>query len=291
MNSTIRIQQLQAPFVYKSMEAIEMERTKPSKEVQPHRHNFFTVIALENGVGTHQIDFKNYALKAHTVYFVSPEQIHQLEVEPDTLALLKGHVMMFTPDFLLKYSISPEALTEMSLFFNCDESKPLSLTATDMERILPFFEKFKSEIDKQQPYQWEAVGAWLKLFLLECNRLKYENQEKNIKLDKRQADIVRHFKNDVEKHFRTWHQVADYADSQHLTSNYLNEIIKSETGTSAKDFIMNRLILEAKRLARFSEMSAKEIAYSLGYEDAAQFSKFFKKCEGISFSTFREMRE
>ncbi len=273
------------------MEEIEIERNTKKSDQKPHRHHFFTIIAVENGVGSHQIDFKNYPITPFTLYFISPEQIHHVEIEPNTESLLKGHVMMFTPDFILKYSISPQQLTEMSLFFNCDESIPLTLTAIEMERLLPFFEKFKNETEGNAQYKWESLGAWLKLFLLECSRLKNETQQKNIKLEKRQAEIVRHFKNDVENHFKSWHQVGDYADAQHLTSNYLNEIIKAETGTSAKDFILNRLILEAKRLARFSDMSAKEIAYSLGYEDIPQFSKFFKKCEGVSFSAFRENAE
>jgi len=99
---------------------------------------------------------------------------------------------------------------------------------------------------------------------------------------------VKQFKNDVELYFRTHHKVNEYADRQHLTANHLNEVIKSETGTSTKDFIQNRLLLEAKRLARYSNLNAKEIAYRLGYEDVAHFSKFFKKWEGVAFTEFRE---
>jgi AraC-like DNA-binding protein len=82
--------------------------------------------------------------------------------------------------------------------------------------------------------------------------------------------------------------VADYARAQHLSSNYLNEVIKSETGSSAKDWIQQRLLLEAKRLAQYSDLPAKEIAFSLGYEDVAHFSKFFKNLEGHSFSEFKQ---
>jgi AraC family transcriptional regulator, transcriptional activator of pobA len=45
--------------------------------------------------------------------------------------------------------------------------------------------------------------------------------------------------------------------------------------------------LEAKRLARYSDLSVKEVAYELGYEDVAHFSKFFKKNQGLAFSDFR----
>jgi AraC-like DNA-binding protein len=129
------------------------------------------------------------------------------------------------------------------------------------------------------------------LFLLECKRLKATQKIANKSWDNRQAEIVKQFKNDVERFFRQQHKVNEYADHQHLTANHLNEVIKNETGTSAKEFIQNRLILEAKRLARYSELNAKEIAYQLGYEDVAHFSKFFKKCEGIAFTEFREKVE
>jgi AraC family transcriptional regulator, transcriptional activator of pobA len=288
MSSAIRIAHLNVPFIYKTMQAIEAEKPAKKGEGQPHRHDFFTIIAVENAMGIHQIDFKDYDLTPFTLYFISPEQIHHLEIRDNREGVLHGHVIMFTTDFLLKYSVSPEQLTEMALFFNCDETKPLVLTAAAMAQLHPFFEKFSGESQTPQKYQLEALGAWLKLFLLDCSRLKSAYQEKSAKLDKRKSEIVRQFKDDVEHHFKKWHQVNDYAQTQNLTPNYLNEVIKSETGTSAKDFILNRLILEAKRLARYSNMTAKEITYTLGYEDVAQFSKFFKKYEGVSFSEFRQ---
>jgi AraC family transcriptional regulator, transcriptional activator of pobA len=283
MTSPIRIAHLKAPFDYKTMAEIEASRPQAESAHLPHRHDFYTIIAVENAVGKHQIDFKTYNLTPNTLYFISPEQVHDLNTE----GVVKGHVIMFTDDFLLQHSVAPERLTELGLFFNCDESKPLMLNAGAMRILHLFFQKFKSENVTDNKDKWEILGAWLKLFLLECQRLKKEHTLKNVKLDNRQAHIVRQFKEDVEHNFKKWHQVTDYANAQNLSSNYLNEVIKTETKTSAKDFILNRLILEAKRLARYSDMTAKEIAYELGYEDMAHFSKFFKKCEGVSFSEFK----
>ena len=58
-------------------------------------------------------------------------------------------------------------------------------------------------------------------------------------------------------------------------------------GLTAKEYVQNRIILEAKREAYFTDRTGKEVAYYLGFEDPAHFSKFFKNCTGISFSEFR----
>lgn len=100
--------------------------------------------------------------------------------------------------------------------------------------------------------------------------------------------LVKSFKEIIETHFTEWHQVKDYADALNVTPNYLNEVIKSSVHISAKDFIQDRLILEAKRMAIFSEKSSKEIGFELGFEDPSHFSKFFKSNTGQSLQFFKE---
>ena len=282
----IRQAHLPTPFAYRTMAEIE-ERRALTPDL-PHRHDYFTIIVVEQAEGTHQIDFIEYPLRENMVYFVSPEQIHYVTI---TSPAPRGYVLLFRPDFLQQYSFSPLQLYDMDLFFNCDESLPLGLSADEMKELLPFIKGISDEALSERTQKWEAVGAWLKLFLLQCKRFKSIRHLSTKPWEKRQAEIVKQFKNDVEQFFRKLHKVNDYADRQHLTANHLNDVIKSETGTSAKEFIQNRLVLEAKRLALYSELNAKEIAYQLGYDDVAHFSKFFKKSEGVAFSEFRERSE
>ena len=274
---------LSTPFAYRTMQEVEEKRNQTPD--LPHRHDYFTVLVVEQAEGVHQIDFITYPFRANTLYFVSPEQIHHVTLRPPAP---HGHVILFRPDFLQEYSISPAQLYDLDLFFNCNENGPLELTADEITRLLPYIQGIADEYLSEKMQKWEAVGAWLKLFLLECKRLKAAQKIVSKTWDKRQSEIVKQFKNDVELYFRTHHKVNEYAERQHLTANHLNEVIKSETGTSTKDFIQNRLLLEAKRLARYSNLNAKEIAYRLGYEDVAHFSKFFKKWEGVAFTEFRE---
>jgi AraC-like DNA-binding protein len=92
----------------------------------------------------------------------------------------------------------------------------------------------------------------------------------------------------LEKSYREKKMVAEYAAQLLVTPNHLNGIIKKNTGCSAGHMIRKRVVLEAKRLARYSDAGMKEIAYSLGFSDSAHFSKFFKSVCGTNFSDFKK---
>ena len=82
--------------------------------------------------------------------------------------------------------------------------------------------------------------------------------------------------------------VADYASQLLVTPNYLNGIVKKNTGQSAGHLIRKRVVLEAKRMARYSDAGMKEIAYYLGFSDSGHFSKFFKTVSGMNFTDFKK---
>jgi AraC-like DNA-binding protein len=98
---------------------------------------------------------------------------------------------------------------------------------------------------------------------------------------------VKNFKDLLEKHFIDWKKVGDYATELNLSSDYLNNVVKATIGKTAKELIQQRTVLEAKRLGLHTNLSTKEIAYQIGFDDPSHFSKFFKNVEGASFTDFR----
>jgi AraC-like DNA-binding protein len=91
----------------------------------------------------------------------------------------------------------------------------------------------------------------------------------------------------VEKHYKEKHGVADYADLLLMAAKTLTHRFKRLNLPQPNEVIKNRLILEAKRLLVHTSLSAKEIAYELGYEDPAYFSRLFQLKTGESPSVFR----
>ena len=268
-------------FVIKTMESVDEELQGAPDD--PHRHNYYTIIWPFTGSGRHIIDFREYPISPDHVFFVSPEQVHQVIVEGHPT----GVVIQFTCSFLEKYSIREDFISNLRLFQNSDETPPLALNDQMRHQLKLFADNMLHAYHTPGDMKFDTIGAWLKLFLIECNTHCSLNPDPNPQSAEVGRTIVKNFKESVEKHFHQWHQVKEYADALHVTPNYLNEVIKSNIGLSAKDFIQNRLILEARRMSLFTQQSNKEIGYSLGFEDPAHFSRFYKNHTGESLQHFK----
>lgn len=271
-----------SPFVIKTME--EVDRQLGGISDDPHRHNYYTVIWPITATGKHIIDFKEYPITPNHVFFVSPEQVHQIITDPHPT----GFVILFTPEFLEKNSIREDFIANLRLFKKSDETPPLPLTERMIGPLKMFADQMLAAFQSENDMRFETIGAYLKLFLIECNghcSLFPGTNTQTIEVGK---TLVRQFKAVVEKHYKTWHQVKDYAEELNVSPNYLNEVIKSALHISAKDYIQNRLMLEAKRMTIFTGKSIKEIGFDLGFEDPSHFSKFFKSNTGQSLVEFKE---
>lgn len=229
------------------------------------RNDYYTVLYSDKATGRLTVDFNQYALESQTIYFISPEQLHSLDIQAGAL----GVVLFFTQDFLERRGITAEFLVDLELFFNCDEAPLLRVEPSRSKAFGGILEKMLDEHDAKPPLYAESLGAHLTLLLIECRRMKARQAVENKLLTKPQAEIVRRFKRLVETNFKKERQVLAYAKRLSLTPNYLNEVIKRETGVSAKEFILNRVMLEAKRLAIYSDFQLKQISRQLGFSDVA----------------------
>jgi len=270
-----------SPFVIKTMEEIDSKLGGIADK--PHRHNYYTVIWSFTATGKHIIDFKEYEILPQHIFFVSPQQVHQIITNNKPT----GYVILFTPEFLEKNSIREDFIANLKLFQKSDETPPLHLSENMIATLKIFTNQMMTAFLSENEMRFETIGAYLKLFLIECNghcSLQPSTNTQTIEVGK---SMVRHFKEIVEQHFKKWHQVKEYAEILNVSPNYLNEVIKTAIQISAKEFIQNRITLEAKRLAIFTNKSSKEIGYDLGFDDPSHFSKFFKINTGQSLQDFK----
>ena len=270
------------PFVIKTMEEIDEEAGGIADN--PHRHNYYTIIWSITATGKHIIDFNEYNIESYSIFFVSPDQVHQIITDPKPT----GYVILFTPEFLEKNSIRNDFIANLKLFKKSDETPPLQPSGHMIKTLKPFAEQMLDAFHNKGDMYMESIGAYLKLFLIECNGHCSLFPGSNTQIIEVGKTIVKNFKTIVEQNYNRSHQVKFYADSLNVTPNYLNEVIKSSINVSAKDFIQNRLILEAKRMIIFTEKSGKEIGFDLGFEDPSHFSKFFKSNTGQSLQDFKQ---
>jgi AraC-like DNA-binding protein len=271
-----------AQFVIKTME--EIDKALGGISDLPHRHTYYTVIWSYTATGRHLIDFKEYPIEPNYIFFVSPGQVHQVITDPNPT----GIVILFTPEFLQKNSIKEDFIANLRLFRDCSETPPMSVNEQMDEHLKNFVKGIMQSFHSENEMKYETIGSYLKLFLIECNAncsLFPGNNTQNIEVGR---SLLQRFKNSVEMHYKSWHQVKEYANDLNVTPGYLNEVIKTALAISAKDYIQNRLILETKRLVIFTDKSIKEIGFDLGFEDPSHFSKFFKSLAGTSLQDFKE---
>jgi AraC family transcriptional regulator, transcriptional activator of pobA len=268
-------------FALKLLEDIYYGPTLESE--LPHRHDYYAVMFIENGQGIHYVDFNEYRVEDRSVFFLMPGQMHQLLFLSDP----KGHVILFTEDFLVANGISRRLIEDIYLFNEYGMSPPLQLNDVQLPIYKSVLDQMRFFRDSVEKFNTEAVASLVQLFLILGNNHCSLKKGDNLQLMEGGNSLLRKFKALLNKQFASEHQVSGYAEQMSVSADHLNKTIKGLTGFSAKDHIQNKLIVEAKRTLLFSDVSNKELAFELGFEEAAHFNNFFKKMTGLSPGEFR----
>ena len=245
---------------------------------QPHKHNFYMVFFVEKGAGVHNVDFTQYHVNDNQVYFIRPGQVHNWALDVDTV----GFQLMLSSEIV-------SAFSNLSPFSFFDQSVPSCLSLTEKK-----FSEFKIQLheielvlpqDDLLTKEIVLLRLHLLLKLLQKEYLKqFPGHESATKPEK----IIKSFHELIDLHFNTESSVHFYADKLNITPNYLNILSQKNLKIPAGDVIKERTILEAKRLLTSTDLSIKEIAYQLGFNDNGYFSKVFKKYTGKSPGDFKE---
>jgi len=269
-------------FSLKKMEYMYTDAT--GIKTVPHRHDYYNIYFVEEGSGFHVIDFTEYRVEARQLYFVLPGQMHRLQFDTPP----QGWILSFTEEFVIANAIPEYLINDIYLFNDFAQSPPLPVHESSLPVYLNLFSQIEVFASILEKYTLEAVGALVKLILIQCNNHCSLHKTENPQFLETSNHLLRNFKQLLNIHFAETHKVNDYADKLAVTADYLNKTVKSITGKSAKEHIQSKLITEAKRYLLFSALSNKELACSLGFEEAAHFNNFFKKNTGqtpVEFKT------
>ncbi len=272
-------------FAFRTMEEIHA-KLGATQDI-PHRHDYYTILWASRACGEHYIDYKQHLIRPNYVFFVNPGQVHQVI----TFGEPEGFVIMFTREYLQQNSISEEFLTNLGLFSDAADTPPLQIENKNTGQLKIIVQNIATTFKNKEPFWQEQLSSYLKLFLIECNKYAPEPITENTQSLQSSRQIIKDFKKLIEEKYSEWHKVSFYAQELNISSDYLNSVVKATIGKTAKEFIQNRLVLEAKRLGVHTQLSTKQIAFNIGFEDPSHFSKSFKKIEGLPFSEFRKSVE
>ncbi len=269
------------------IEIIDLEQLYQRKErlthnpTLPHRVDFHQIIHIEAGEGTHLIDFVHYSYHSGAFIFIQKNQVHAFDFSNQP----KGKVLLFTQEFI------NQAHTNMRL----PEFSPTYLEYSYQPVFIPdpetmnSSEKLLAEISKELIHQ--EANDLIVMFLfsslsLMLHRVKPDDQRD--KLNKDQRNKFNCFVEVLSANFHRTRDASYYAELLHTTYKTLNLICKLATDQTAKQLIDAYTILEAKRRLVLDGMPTQQLAYDLGFEDASNFVKYFKKHALITPSRFQK---
>lgn len=252
----------------------------------PHRHDFYEILYITGGEGTHFIDFNAYPIRADTVYFISPGQVHYW----NTSVPLEGEFILFTEDFLLLAPSDYMVLQEFSFFHSIEDTPALGLSVGERERVKPLIQSIAAESQENKFRSGSVLRAYLHIFLVEMQRIYavHEGTHYATGTDGAIPTLVRHFKQLVARQFLTKQSVQAYADQLGVTISHLNNTVKAVTGKTPGRLIRQELVLEAKRLFTHTDLTSAEVGYRLSFDDPSYFSRFFKRETAMSTMQFRK---
>ncbi len=241
----------------------------------PHRDDYYLFIVQESGHTVLEIDFQQYTIKGQAVLCIHPGQVHRMITFKKVVA---GFVAIRQESIQALYlqalqDVAPAAPLPLP------KRKDVLLSAS-LSLCIELFQR------KQEKFYDAVLKDSCNTFIgLVCAR--YLAQAVPADRLSRAGVITQAFKVLLEKHFPDLKRPAGYAAQLHITTAYLNECVKNTTGHSVSHHIRERVILEARRMLYHSDLSAKEIAAALGYDDYPYFSRLFSATTGRSVQAFR----
>lgn len=246
-------------------------RGKVTMKPYAHRDDYYIVAMLTEGHASVEIDFERKGLYAGDILIVSPWQVHNRP--KGELWRAGGWMLAFSPDMLSdaearlieEYSISPHPFS------------PGEELVRDIDTLCAMLERNSGN---------RAISAALAIAIRSIVFSSIDSTE--LEASGRYRAITLNLHKLLDLHLSYKKSPAAYADMLHISEIYLNEAVKGATGLSAGAYIRNHVIVQARCKLACTSLSSKEIAYSLGYDDYAYFSKLFKKCVGHSPSDYRK---
>ena len=196
-----------------------------------------------------------------------------------------------------------ELFLSLPYFKLCDvEANPFELEEPLAASIVQIYQKIYDEYHSGHPDQTELISSYFHTLLLLIKRLKYSfaiagasaantdrvsRNRHNGMLVKKFLLLINNGNYSIEEQDTPVHSVNYYARQLNLNPNYLNAVVRKETGRTAHELIMDHVIAFARILLLQTDLNIKEIAYRLTFCDTAHFSKVFKKCTSYSPKAFR----
>ncbi|WP_264876441.1 helix-turn-helix domain-containing protein [Vibrio agarivorans] len=257
--------------------AIEPPLVQEEPFLDPHRHEYWEVVWCLDDSGHQSIDFVDYDNKKGRFFTISPGQVHKSDAVGSNVRLL-----VFALGFVETNTRSTQLVDRV--FSTHKQQLPyLDIGEESEHYLVSIFNMIKDECARKEMCDWPLVESLINSFLRYMLKFAIQTDEKGEERDPRVALVI----DLIEKHYTKEKKCQFYADSLALTNKRINEIVKADLGKTVTQLIHDRIMLEANRDLVFSTKTIKTIAFELGFEDPAYFSRFYRSKMNESPAEFR----
>ena len=247
--------------------------------------------ALIIGVGTEgetslTSNLQEFRLKKDSLFIFSPK--HILQVQSNNR--FKAHLIVIAPDFLKRINIDTKRM--MPLFLQFGSLPCMELTQAESQALRSFISMVEQELKgSETDFSSEIIGGLIAATIYKVGDILThyltEHPEVDSPIHNRAEEYFRQFTELLGEHYKHERSVGFYARQLCITPKYLTTLIKRISGKSVSEWIDNYVILEAKTLLKYSNMSVQEIAYYLNFPNQSFFGSYFKRNAGMSPSQYK----
>lgn len=247
--------------------------------------------ALIIGVGTEgetslTSNLQEFRLKKDSLFIFSPK--HILQVQSNNR--FKAHLIVIAPDFLKRINIDTKRM--MPLFLQFGSLPCMELTHAESQSLRSFISIVEQELKgSETDFSSEIIGGLIAATIYKVGDILThyltEHPEVDSPIHNRAEEYFRQFTELLGEHYKHERSVGFYARQLCITPKYLTTLIKRISGKSVSEWIDNYVILEAKTLLKYSNMSVQEIAYYLNFPNQSFFGSYFKRNAGMSPSQYK----
>jgi AraC-like DNA-binding protein len=265
--------------------AEDLRRRIPKEVLRtPERIGFYMFMCAITGDFRHLIDSEGYHCKPGSLLLVRPGQIQQYDADHDWT----GWLVMFRPQFLVPEE-GTTPLNELAVLRHL-EGLPTHIELDQEEKAAICETIARMHADAEAPSlrveRHALIRMQLQALLVRLDIIQTHHHMARTRLPGK-ADRFVQFREAVETDFRKLRTVKDFAAQLRCSEKSLDRASLASVGMTAKAFIVQRIILEAKRLLIHSNAPISEISYHLGFDEPTNFGKFFAHFVGSNPSVFR----
>ena len=253
---------------------------KLSFPLPPHRKTIYDLIFITKGNSLRSKGLNQYEIQANQFFFLPALQLTSHESMSSDV---EGYFLHFSAELFVDY---PHILKPFS-FLKFLSNPIITVPANHQEPILNIFQRLEKLYQEIQKEDLHLVRWYLLALFTEANR--YINVENDLGKDNAASRLTSRFKDALSQHIYEKQSVRAYADLLHVTPNHLNKCVKNTLDKTAQNLLNEMLILEAKSLLKYSDLSIAQIAEQLCGQSPSNFTRFFKSQTGTSPKQFLEI--